>query len=495
MLVVPPPEFLLHSESRSTYDYFNSTNLQSRLEKPATPTRTDQYPSLSTSDVLYLASLALSLGEIDACLEFLTIAITRNSVPAMNTFVGLHNILPMCDPSESGHLQQSGLARLAIRFGSIDAYRHLGQLLIDTPGQTVMALSCSLKHYLETQHSLSACAIAAIVEKLKGEDARKWMKLAVSKGGQVMIRSLVAATNPEDQDTLNMWRKVVSSMDIFRGRPEIYKRLKACVGQNFAGIKFMVFADYVLNKENVFFERTSRALQRVESTGRKKFVTDNDQTQSQTPNVVSSGVRYPMKGRTSAFLQALRLASPDFSERNLNLARGFLFLIFKENPHGILNSELWRLKSQSDDPDDLVRCGFLASLLGDYECALILFRRAAKLGNRTASAMAGYILVHHFRQIKEGLFFLGQCVTDPCAQIHIFLFTRDSIFEKRALALASLPRKTSIYEMCGDLFSDGIKYPYMESAARAFYGVAYEDAVEKGEDITNLLVKLQSLDG
>ena len=499
MLVVPPPEFLLHSQPRTTYDYFTSTDLQARIEKPAPPEPADQYPSLTTDDLLYLAAMALSLSDIDGAFHFLMAAITRGSVIAMNCYYMFANVLPTCDTSEHGHLRQSGLYRLGARYGSIDAVLHMGQIISESPDMSVATLSCFFKHYQETQHPMSACTIAALLERFNGQDTHKWLKLAAAKGEGAMVRTLATVAKPDDRASVKIWRKVAASMDLMKGRPEIYKRMKACVGQSFGAIKFMVFADYVLNKENVFFEKTSRALQRVDSTGSERV--SRNLELDRTPLLVngekarSAQVAYPLKGRTAYLLQVLKYASPVFEERNLNLARAHLFLIYKENPTGIFESELWRAKAASRNPDDLVRCGFVACLLGDNDYALDMCRKAAKLGNRTGSAMAGYILIHRMRQIKEGLFFLAQCVTDPLAQIHLYLYTQDPVFEKRALALLNMPSKTSaVYEMCGDLFADGIKYPFLESAARAFYGVAHEEAMQRGEDITELLVKMQSLD-
>jgi hypothetical protein len=171
-------------------------------------------------------------------------------------------------------------------------------------------------------------------------------------------------------------------------------------------------------------------------------------------------------------------------------------MLYKNNRQGILASGLWTSKCKSRSHEDLVQCGFIAGIIGDYECAFLLFQKAARMGDRTASAMAGTLLAHFVepRRLKDACFFFGQCVADPMALVHLGQFTEDKTYLKRAGIIVNMREESpGLFAMVGDLFAQGIKVWFDADVARTFYGVALARAEEAGEDTTDLILKILML--
>ena len=61
--------------------------------------------------------------------------------------------------------------------------------------------------------------------------------------------------------------------------------------------------------------------------------------------------------------------------------------------------------------------------------------------------------------------------------------------------ISNISRKKSskIYEYIGDLFAIGTKFPKNFSVASMFYGIAMTKAKEFGEDVNNLIFKINRL--
>lgn len=250
--------------------------------------------------------------------------------------------------------------------------------------------------------------------------------------------------------------------------------------------------------------------------------------QSISPAFFASG------SKTQYLHFAFKFASPLFSQRNLHLSFLFLQKLWILHPKGVSESILFRNKCKSRNPNDLVRCGFIAILCHDSKFALDLFTKAAKGGNETGSLMTGLLMFHGLnvlRQVKNGCYYLSQCSTDPIALLHLSLACNDDVFEMRAKESLGMYSKTfqydlsnsndfepeknhkkfddplntnkdnesnnsitssrcKMYEWVGDLFSNSVKLPLNVGIALMFYGIALKKAEEDGDDISEIIKKI-----
>lgn len=217
---------------------------------------------------------------------------------------------------------------------------------------------------------------------------------------------------------------------------------------------------------------------------------------------------YPLNSKTNFLKLVFKFASPSFTKRNLGLSLLFLKKMYGLHPKGISESSLFRNRCKSSNPKYLVQCGFISMMLNDNQFALQLFEKAARVGNETASLMAGLMLFHGLnitKKKKAGCFYLSQCTTNPIALLHLSLACDDELWEKRAREILGMnptydPESASInqgsrsklYEWVGDLFAHFVKFPINMPIAMMFYGVAMKKAEDDGEEITGIIQKMSN---
>lgn len=386
------------------------------------------------------------------------------------------------------------VCKLAMRYQSIDAYRLYGELSTEET-RRAEALSSFLTHYLEGKSVISAETAVDILLQMNDVDrALKLLRICIANGHQSAIVKMLKLRRCDKKDIF-FWGSLAKKFNFLPTKIQIPSRLRAHFGENYTtGNKFRELAVRVNSDVGQFLEYTYRLVQHQDicelKTIEKKRLSAARLCEYME-NQDSSSLVFPSSNRTSYVLQAFHYASPVFKERNLNLVRSHLAALQRHERCGIVESQLYRSKMLSRNPDDMVRCGFILCLIGDLNSALSLFQKAANAGSLAGSEMAGYLMIHYQRDIENGLYFLAQCVSNPVAQIHQYMYTKDELYIRRASVLLKAPIKSSkMYEMVGDLFADGIKYPIMSKAAKAFYGYGIEMCDLYGEDARVLMQKV-----
>ncbi|OHT08290.1 hypothetical protein TRFO_04896 [Tritrichomonas foetus] len=201
---------------------------------------------------------------------------------------------------------------------------------------------------------------------------------------------------------------------------------------------------------------------------------------------------FPTKNKTRLLIQLFEFASPNFNKRNLVFASHILNTIYSENRRGLLDSRLWQDKIKSKKVGDEIRCALISLLCNDHKTAFILFQRASIQGNEFACLMCGILLFYNTHKRKEALTYLAKCVCEPVALLHLGLVFNDDSYIDRAVTLLGLSASTPKYktfELVGQLFDEGIKFPQNKSIANAFYAAAIERAAIENIDCPDLYGK------
>ncbi|KAH0788680.1 hypothetical protein GPJ56_007362 [Histomonas meleagridis] len=184
-------------------------------------------------------------------------------------------------------------------------------------------------------------------------------------------------------------------------------------------------------------------------------------------------------------------ASPNLRERNLQLCNIFIHQLYDKSPRDILSNILFKNKCTCGTESDLIRCGFIAFLVGDYDMSVNIFYRALAKGSETASTMIGIILFYLYQKKKRALMFFSRAATNPLALAHLALvFSDNETYLLRLKDIVDEENEGLIYEKIGDAFWDGVLVPRNKVIAKLFYGVALDNYDKNFKDETNIIEKI-----
>jgi hypothetical protein len=403
-------------------------------------------------------------------LHFYEEAATRGSVDAMNAIAFLSDLYPDDESICYACLRWN---RRALFRGSVDAYRHRGK--VSAQSDPSKSFLCYVSHFYHAHSLLSAFSLFPTrTPRLVPPEAVTALRYCFANGHAPAIPRLIEILKDDATFLKALWERVSR-----KGPAD--RVFKAHLNTDFSTPR----VSSVTSELTDIFSRPSadRGSPRVSLARRR------DGAPQRPPP------RFPAEGRTGVLIQVFEFASPDFDARDLSVCAQFLSRLYRDEPRGILASALWCGKTRSKCPRDLVQCGFVAAILSDPEFAVDCFTRAAKLGDRTGSVMAGILLTHRLKKPRNACYFFAQCVVDPVALVYLGLLSGDpSQLDRAATVLGVRADRAEMYERIGDLFAHGVKFPYDAEAALMFYGQALVRAEAGGEDIGALLVKIERFD-
>jgi TPR repeat protein len=475
MLLVPSPASLVHG---GTLRQFQTPFLTPAVQAPSSPS-----DDISVDLLLALASSAATLGLAEASFSLYQAAAARGSISAMNQTAFICRSFRHLVRVPRGFFYRAAVNwnTVALRLKSVDAVRHRAEFLCEK-GNNQESLVFFAVHFRATQSILSA----SVIGRKMFPFGLKYLKFCIAKGHQSVVSPLIRRFEKmKDINEVVFWKEFAKEAPRRRQSPSpIFHR-------DTSTVSFRPLADFVLKMEEPF-SKPKFDLQKKESV--RQFRPETQRTgQHKTEREPVPAVRYIPRDCTSYLLLAFEYAAPDVENRNLHLCQIFLNRLYDNDLRGILASRLWMDKCTCGNAKDIVRCGFIASLVGDPNYATTLFSRAARLGNRTGSVMAGLGWAHltDIRRPREACFYFAQCVTDPIALIHLGLFTGEPHPMKKAAAILGVREDSAaMFTLIGDLFSQGVKFPFNRKIALVFYGLALSKAEVCGEDITDIIRKM-----
>lgn len=188
-------------------------------------------------------------------------------------------------------------------------------------------------------------------------------------------------------------------------------------------------------------------------------------------------------GTMSLFLlKIFRLASAKFEDRNLLLCKCYINKCFGNTPKEILETTMFKNKSENGTHKDLISCGFIAFLVGDFGLSIKLFKKASEKGNIIADELLGIFLFHDKKTQKQAMYHLLKASTCFISLSYLYLSTKEDIYLSRLKYVLEEEEEYKIFESIGDIFWNGIKLPENKFIAKIFYGIS----LAKHKDYTSI---------
>ena len=200
---------------------------------------------------------------------------------------------------------------------------------------------------------------------------------------------------------------------------------------------------------------------------------------------------YPTKSKTKLILDIFELVSSDFKKRNLKLAELYISELINHYSTDILNSEIFKLRSNSTNHKWLSCCGFIYLLLGDVDSGFNMFLKASKLGNFSATMMCGFLLFHwkndQEEMKKNACYFFLKCTSDPISLIHLSFVLNDTSLLDRACSILGIKSKIECILWLINLLIKGIKMPSLSIyPAKVICIAGIEYGLQNDEDTTEI---------
>ena len=466
------------------------------------------FADIETPDIpLFLGILALSTSDSQTARHWLMISASKGNKNAMVLLGRLHqgyfNTAPLPESDDRPILRAIRWYVRAIRSGSVEALYYLGELYFNTKDYP-HALLYFNQYFKKTKSALAAKFIAdALYLTNNRQLSIKWHRYAASRGVQGSVNALIVDKRENwDLTAFLQWYSMASRLNVFVDQKYYFSPLLRANLTERVEIPSVQNASILLSISEKYSEagrmkeaKPSIELQNI-TTGHNFVNICKGETTGlhALPKIIPSPSPVPAISPTQMLIKAFKLASPSFDSRNLMLCKSVLQHLQIPKPRGICESQLFRAKCKSFNPDDLVTCAFISLVLNDVVYALELFGKAAMAGSETANLMLGLILFHGIgstERLESGVVYLSRCPLDPIALVHLGVIYNDETWLKRAAQFLNLPYTDyRIYEWVGDLFADGIKLPQDNKVAMMWYGIALTKAEENGADQTALLQKV-----
>jgi hypothetical protein len=375
MLFVPSPSTLVHSgPRRPSYEISLQSELQTSFAS-APPTSSNvgsPYSSYSTEILCFLGSLALRDSLPDMAFFFYEEAASRGSIEAMNAiflvFYGFSNLMDV----PNGPLFQRAMVwnLRALDGHSVEARRNRAQYLFRQQnfGQS---LAYYTFHYQETSSILTLMDLA-MTKAMRSPipdipTSLNLLRHCIANGHASAISGLITLLNLT-RGNFAFWRHFFESLPpTFAPTPILKAHLKS----DLSTIPFQLVSAFVL-KVNKPFTDPAPGLCWQSSIGHGIPLLQLKVDNRDHEDLIRSAP-FPTASPTVELIQLFELCCPEFASRNLGLAELLLFHLYQSKPLGVLESRFWQGKVRSKKARDLIQCGFIACMLGDFEFAAACF--------------------------------------------------------------------------------------------------------------------------
>ena len=466
------------------------------------------FADIETPDIpLFLGILALSTNNSQTARHWLMVSASKGNKNAMVLLGKLHqgyfNTAPLPDTDDRPILRAIRWYGRAIRSGSIEALYYLGELYFNTKDYP-HALHYFNLYFKKTKSALAAKFIAdALFLTNNRQLSIKWHRYAASRGVQGSVNALIVDKRDAcDITSFLQWYSMASRLNVFVEQKYYFSPLlranltdKLDIPRLQSAVILLPLSEQYTQNSPLMQAQPAVEFQPLINENGFANITKGEQINFCTdPRITKFSASVPGSGPTQLLIKAFELASPSYERRNLALCKSVLQHLQMIKPRGICESQLFRSKCKSSNPDDLVTCGFIALVLNDVVYALELFGKAALKGNETANLMLGVILFHGIggtERLEAGVVYFSRCQLEPIALIHLGVIYNDQQWLRRAAQLLGVSAESSqMYEWVGDLFAQGIKLPKDEKVAMMWYGVALNKAEEYGCNQNEVLQKM-----
>lgn len=539
MIVVPSPELLIHRKSRYYEEHISKQLELSEDENVQTPiiideilgnyskddcfTRRSRVEKLNKASaysitpelaILY-ASISYTAGNDDSAFFWYKIAAKYGNVKALKAIgrlflKGYAPIFP--NPAVKDDMPAMAIRwfQRAIHLGSTDCNQYIANSYVNQNNYP-SALHYFFTHFQITSSLYSKIAMTNIFGRYCSDGKVNplcWYLSTVSDGHLSSIKNLLDRT---DCKYRHLWEQLS-----LKYRSRIFTR------SNFHTSFFS--KNYVENRKVDDVSRLSDIFWQFDTiqnhSDQNYFIspennneyhelnyclklTDSEFHEKEFPQMFSDLTSdffdpsfYPISNKTSCLFHAFKFASSKFEDRNLKLA----LLMLKKGQitqYELFRCNLYNQKKKSNNSDDIVSCGLLASILGEHEEAKNLFFKAAQRGHIQASLLYGLYLFHSSNKedFTSGSVFLARCMTDPIALIHLGLANDDIFYLHRAAEILKIQSQHEMFEWVGNCFALGIHLPRNITVALMWYGAALQKKEEAGADTTQLCKKINTLNG
>ena len=385
----------------------------------------------------------------------------------------------------------------AMRMGNIDALLALGNVHAETRDyQSALffyAAHFKFTHSLQTGFRISETFLR--VGKYRA--SMKWLRYCAAHGHHAAVQEIIAIIG-KDVDMHNViyqWLKVATRLKTVKQQPFFFSPLLKAKLTPDKSLPPLSAGAWRLNDPFIGQDVAANLLPSLApaKSFEPKVVHGLHRLANDFEQILPFAHPFNSNG---TLLMILELASDDSARRNLRLCESHLRRARRKIQTFPCDLHIWRAKCASEDPRELIKCAFVSCLMDDYKFGLSLFQKAARSGNTLAVVMCGIILyygLHGEREIERAVFCFSRCQLDPIALMHIAIISGSKEWKRRAKELmAPCGECKNAYELMGDLFWSGTKFPRNVEIALMWYFQQYTKEKKRGNSTDSILEKIRT---
>ena len=546
MIIVPSPELLIHKNSPyyecQIYDHeadpieeevhlaqqsidnvllkFQHDDSFSRHARVQATFEATEFISIPISKVaLLMGALCSNMNKDNSALYWYKLAASRGSIRALIAIGILYlkgRLINICQSVEKENINKIALKWFfrALRRGSLEAIQYVAYTYYNL-GQINDSFHYFFDHYVQSSSLYSRYAVANLLTSFdRTNEAYNWLISSANQGHLLSAKS--AVNYPECSVYRAIWEQLIYKFEIPELEHKEYNleliELNDPDENKMPDISrlFDIFwqFDTIQSHSDMNFHITLPDYSYIEKP--RPFVINqpetNEKTEKTETNESSETISmynssffdcsfYPSSNRTSFIIQAFKYASAKMENRNLRLSQMMLQKGKINGQYLLSKCSLYSQKRVSKNPNDLVSCGLLASLLSQHEEAKSMFLKAGKKGCEQGCFFYGLYMFHSENEesIQIGSSYLAKCMSNPIALLHIGLANNDYFYLKRASEILKIEKNHEMFEWLGDCYELGTILPQNHKIALTWYGASLHYKEEEGEDTTFILEKINQM--